>query len=101
MVVTPVVSAHPLVAVTNGAVKLGISCSSANCTGTVTLVDVATELGHSKYSLAAGTTAFVSVGLSDQALALLAGAKDHIINVTETLTVKGGATVTRRIGLVS
>lgn len=101
VVVTPVVSAHPLVAVTNGAVTLGISCSSANCTGTVTLVDVATELGHSKYSLAAGTTASVSVGLSHQALALLAGAKDHIINVTETLTVNGGATVTRRIGLVS
>jgi hypothetical protein len=43
----------------------------------------------------------VSVGLSNQALALLAGAKDHTINVTETLAVNGGATVTKRIALVS
>src|SRR5208282_6859940 len=101
VVVAPVVSTHPLVAVTNGAVKLGISCSSANCVGTVTLVDVQTELGQNKYSLEAGTTGYVSVGLSHRALVLLAGAKDHTINVTETLTVNGGATVTRRIALVS
>ncbi len=52
-------------------------------------------------SLAAGTTGYVSVGLSNQALALLAGAKDHTIYVTETLAVNGGATVTKRIALVS
>ena len=96
----PTVTTHPAVSVSNNSVKLGLSCADAACTGTVTLVDIRTELGHSKYALAAGTTGYVTVGLFHQASVLLAGAKNHSIDVTETISVTGGKTVTKRITLV-
>jgi hypothetical protein len=96
----PVVSPYTRVTVSNKAVTLQLRCSASTCVGTVSLVDVKTELGHSHYDLGAGQTGHVRVGLFQPALALLHGAKDHTINATETVTVTGGKTVTTVITLV-
>lgn len=85
------------VVVSKQAVSLELRCGTAKCSGVITLVDLKTELGHSKYALAAGKTGYVGVGLFKQALTLLAGAKNHTIGVTETITVTGGKTVTKKI----
>jgi hypothetical protein len=73
---------------------------AATCAGTVSLVDVRTGLGHSSYHLGAGQTGHVRVVLFRPALVLLAGAKDHTINATETVTVTGGRTVRTTVTLV-
>jgi hypothetical protein len=96
----PVVSAFTRLAVSDKAVTLELRCTAATCVGTVALVDLRTSLGHANYNLAAGQTGHVRVGLFEPALALLAGAKDHTINATETVTVKGGKTVRTTVTLV-
>ena len=78
-----------------------LRCATAKCAGLITLVDLKTELGHSKYDLAAGQTGYATVGLFPQVLPLLAAAKDHTINATETVTVSGGTTVTKRISVTT
>ena len=83
--------------VSGRAVRLELRCAQAKCTGAVTLMDVRTELGHAKYDLAAGKIGYVTVGLFQQALSLLAGAKDHTLELTETATVNGGERVTKRV----
>ena len=87
--------------VANQAVKLELRCATAKCAGLITLVDLKTELGHSKYDLAAGQTGYATVGLFPQVLPLLAAAKDHTINATETVTVSGGTTVTKKISVTT
>jgi hypothetical protein len=96
----PVVSPFTRVGVSDKSVTLELRCTAATCVGTVALVDVRTGLGHANYDLAAGQTGHVRVGLFEPALALLAGAKDHTINATETVTVKGGKTVRTTVTLV-
>jgi hypothetical protein len=96
----PVVSPFTRVGVSDKSVTLELRCTAATCVGTVALVDVRTSLGHANYDLAAGQTGHVRVGLFEPALALLAGAKDHTINATETVTVKGGKTVRTTVTLV-
>ena len=63
------------------------------CSGVITLTDVRTEVGHSKYKVAAGKSGTISVGLLADGKSLIAGAKKHTIKVTETITVTGGSTV--------
>ena len=87
--------------VSKQAVALELRCATAKCAGVITLVDVRTELGHGKYALGAGQTGYASVGLFQQALPLLAAAKDHTINATETVTVAGGKTVTRKVAITT
>ena len=87
-------------AVSKKAVQLKLGCSAAPCSGVITLTDVRTEIGHSKYSLAAGKTGKVSVGLFAVAQTLLAGAKHHTITVTETVTVAGGTTIKPKLTIV-
>ncbi len=96
----PVISPFTRLTVTNKTVTLQLRCSASTCAGTVSLVDVKTQLGHSQYDLGAGQTGHVRVGLFQPALALLAGAKDHTINATETVTVTGGKTVRTTVTLV-
>ena len=86
---------------------LGQVCVACHCgarrpraSARLSLVDVRTGLGHANYDLAAGQTGHVRVVLFEPALALLAGAKDHTINATETVTVKGGKTVRTTVTLV-
>jgi hypothetical protein len=81
-------------------VKLKLVCKIVACTGVITLVDVRTEVGHSKFKVAAGKTGTISVGLLTDGKALLAGAKHHTIKVTETITVNGGPTVKSKVTLV-
>ncbi len=98
----PAVSALTTTArVAKRAVPLEVRCTTAECAGVITLVDIRTELGHAKYSLAAGQTGTVSVGLFQQSLPLLAAAKDHTINATETITVAGGRTVSRKVAVTT
>jgi hypothetical protein len=86
--------------VSKGVVKLKLVCKIVACTGVITLVDVRTEVGHSKFKVAAGKTGTISVGLLTDGKALLAGAKHHTIKVTETITVNGGPTVKSKVTLV-
>jgi hypothetical protein len=87
-------------AVVKKTVQLKLGCKLAACSGVITLVDVRTELGHSKYHLAPGKTGTVTVGLFAEAGTLLAGAKHHTIKVTETVTVAGGRTISPKLSLV-
>jgi hypothetical protein len=98
---TPAVSSGTKSAtVSKGLVKLKVDCKVVACTGVITLVDVRTEVGHSKFKVAAGKSGTVSVGLLADGKALLAGAKHHTIKVTETITVNGGPTVKSKVTLV-
>ncbi len=95
----PVVSPFTRLTVSGKSVTLELRCAAATCVGTVTLVDVRTGLGHANYDLGAGQTGHVRVVLFQPALALLAGAKDHTVNATETVTVMGGKTVRTTVTL--
>jgi hypothetical protein len=95
-----VVAPYSTVSVSDKSVTLELRCSGAPCAGTVSLFDLRTELGHAQYDLGAGQTGHVRVGLFQPALALLAGARDHTINATETVTVTGGKTAATKITLV-
>jgi hypothetical protein len=86
--------------VSKGVVKLKLVCKIVACTGVITLTDVRTEVGHSKFKVAAGKTGTISVGLLTDGKTLLAGAKKHTIKVTETITVTGGKTVKPKLTLV-
>jgi len=97
----PVVAPHTTLRVSDKSVTVELRCRNAPCAGTVALVDVKTELGHSHYNLSAGQTGSVTVGLFPQALTLLAGAKGHAIDVTETITVTGGKAATTTLTLLN
>ncbi len=88
------------VSVSQEAIKLKLSCGTLACSGVITLVDVRTEVGHSKFHLAAGKTGTISVGILADGRMLLAGAKKHTIKVTATVTVTGGATIKSKVTLV-
>ena len=97
----PMVKSHTASAsVSKQAVQLKLSCATLACSGVITLVDVKTEVGHSKFHLAAGKSGTITVGLLPDGKALLAGAKKHTIKVTETVTVTGGATIKSKVTLV-
>jgi hypothetical protein len=81
-------------------VSLKFSCGGAACSGQVVLTDVKTEVGHSKFSLGAGKTGWVKIGLFTDGLGFIAHAKKHTITVTATITVTGGATVKDKVNLV-
>jgi hypothetical protein len=97
----PVVSSGTSSAkVSKNAVKLKLSCKVVACSGVITLTDVKTEVGHSKYKVAAGKSGTISVGLLTDGKHLIAGAKKHTIKVTETVTVTGGNTIKPKVTLV-
>lgn len=87
--------------VSKRAVSLELRCATAKCAGVITLVDIKTELGHGKYDLGAGQTGYATVGLFPQVTSLLADAKDHTVNATETVTVAGGKTVAKKIAITT
>jgi hypothetical protein len=86
--------------VSKNVVKLKLNCRVLACSGVITLTDVKTEVGHSKYKVAAGKSGTISVGLLTDGKSLIAGAKKHTIKVTETITVTGGPTVKSKVTLV-
>ncbi len=97
----PVVSSGTSSAkVTKNAVELKLTCKVAACSGVITLTDVKTEVGHSKYKVAAGKSGTIRVGLLTDGTHLIAGAKKHTIKVTETVTVAGGKTIAPKLTLV-
>ena len=97
----PTVSALTTTAiVSKDLTQLQLRCSGATCRGQITLVDVSTVVAAESYSLAAGKTATFPTQLNSKGVQLLAHAAHHAITVTETVTVSGGTTVTKRITLV-
>ena len=67
----------------------------------MTLTDVTTVVGKSKYKVKAGKTVTVAVRLGAKGTELLAGAKHHTIKVTAKVTVSGGTTVKQKTTLVA
>ncbi|HUC14187.1 MAG TPA: hypothetical protein VMS00_07020 [Acidimicrobiales bacterium] len=82
-------------------VHLELKCTVEACKGTVTLVDVTTNVGSQHYSLRAGKKGIVVVHLRPKGIQFLAGAKHHTIKVTAIVTVTGGKTVKERTTLVA
>ncbi|MGH3267160.1 MAG: hypothetical protein ACRDNS_34850, partial [Trebonia sp.] len=105
-------------------VPLKLSCKTANCTGQVTLTVVETMVRKGKqakqgnrakhgrkrthrrktltcarasYKLRAGKTIRVTVTLTKAGRTAIVHARRHILRLTETVTVRGGATVKRRV----
>lgn len=87
--------------VTKDVVDLRLRCTAAACTGTVTLTDVTTVVGTSKYKVKAGKTGTVAIRLRAKGTEFLAGAKHHTIKVTAKVTVSGGQTVKQKTTLVA
>jgi hypothetical protein len=86
--------------VVKGVVGVKIKCTGAKCAGTVTLTDVTTVVATAKYSERVGKTNTFAVYLKVVGNKLLAGAKDHTIKVTATVTVTGGTTIKQKTTLV-
>jgi hypothetical protein len=82
-------------------VHLELKCTVEACKGTVTLVDVTTNVGSQHYSLRAGKKGIVVIHLRPKGIQFLAGAKHHTIKVTAIVTVTGGKTVKERTTLVA
>ena len=111
----PAVSASAAIGRVTGAIaKIAVACSSAPCSGTVTLSIKKTVilhqrkkrtkrktetlvLGRGTFSLSTGASGPVSVKLDAKGRALLAKSRAHRLVVTETLTVVGGKTVTKLV----
>jgi len=83
-----------------GAVIIVLHCKVLECKGTITLTDVITVVGSSTYSVKAGKSDDVTIGLNDPGLRLVHGAKDETIKVTAKVTVTGGKTVKQKTTLV-
>ena len=78
-------------AVSKSTARLRLTCTTA-CTGTVTLWYHNVRFATTAYHLAPGKGHTFSARLSARAVRLLGEAKGHILEVEETVTVKGGAT---------
>lgn len=83
------------------AVSLRVYCASATCSGEITLTDVRTVVGSSKYSVVAGKSKAYTVGINAKGQKLIKSAKGHAITVTELVTADGGKVKTsRKIAIV-
>ena len=88
-------------AVSGSTARLRLTCTTA-CTGTITLWYHNSRFATTAYHLAAGNKGHTfSARLSATAMRLLGEAKGHILQVEETVTVKGGATKRVRLELGS
>jgi hypothetical protein len=86
--------------VARDAVQVKLRCSQVTCRGRITLNDGKALLANVSYGMVAGTTATWAVQLDHTALRLLAGAKHHTLNATQTVTVTDGMSIKKQIALV-
>ncbi|HMK96412.1 MAG TPA: hypothetical protein VK425_02635 [Acidimicrobiales bacterium] len=86
-------------AVTGGIVYLEFGCRVQACSGTITLTDVATKVAGANYHASTGQTFSVHLGVNKTGMGYLKGAKDHTIEVWDTITVNGGNTTRDRLVL--
>jgi hypothetical protein len=81
-------------------VELKLRCSGATCRGTIWLNYNRLSLASKSYGMLAGTTSAWTALLNKEAMNLLARAKYHTLNVTETVTVGDGPTARLSVTLV-
>jgi hypothetical protein len=86
--------------VSGNKVELRLQCSGATCQGTIWLNYGRSSLAKKSYGMVVGTTATWTTYLNKEAMHLLARARYHTLNATETVTVSDGPTVHRQITLV-
>jgi hypothetical protein len=87
-------------AVSGNKVELKLHCSGATCQGTIWLNYGRPSLAKKSYGMVVSTTATWTTYLNKEAMHLLARARYHTLNATETVTVSDGPTVHRQITLV-
>ena len=87
-------------AVSGNKVELKLHCSGATCQGTIWLNYGRPSLAKKSYGMVVGTTSTWTTYLNREAMHLLARARYHTLNATETVTVSDGPTVHRQITLV-
>jgi len=87
-------------AVSGNKVELKLHCSGATCQGTIWLNYGRPSLANKSYGMVVGTTSTWTTYLNKEAMHLLARARYHTLNATETVTVSDGATVRKQITLV-
>ena len=79
-------------AVSGSTARLRLTCTTA-CAGTITIWYHKVRFATTAYHLAPGMGHTFSARLSARAMRLLGEAKGHILEVDETVTVKGGVTI--------
>jgi hypothetical protein len=87
--------------VSGNKVELKLHCSGSTCQGTIWLNYGRLSLAKKSYGMVVGTTSTWTTYLNNEAMHLLARARYHTLNATETVTVSDGPTVHRQITLVS
>ena len=87
-------------AVSGNKVELKLHCSGTTCQGTIWLNYGRPSLAKKSYGMVVGTTSTWTTYLNNEAMHLLARARYHTLNATETVTVSDGPTVHRQITLV-
>lgn len=87
-------------AVSGNKVELKLHCSGATCQGTIWLNYGRSSLAKKSYGMVVGTMSTWTTYLNKEAMHLLARARYHTLNATETVTVSDGPTVHRQITLV-
>jgi hypothetical protein len=86
--------------VSGNKVELKLHCSGATCQGTIWLNYGRSSLAKKSYGMVVGTTSTWTTYLNKEAMHLLARARYHTLNATETVTVSDGQTVHRQITLI-
>ncbi len=105
----------PYIVASGDSVGVPISCAKATCTGTIELTEqIVTRhrrgrhriirrktvvLGRGSYSLAAGHSATIVIGLTSTGRHALAKARHHRLSVRLLVFVSGGATLSRSVVL--
>lgn len=86
--------------ITKKSVALRVYCKGAACKGTIKLTDVRTIVGSKTYKVNAGTSKQFTFTINQQGLSMAAKAPAKTITVTESVSVSGGKTVSKKISLV-
>ncbi len=94
-----VIALNRQAAVSGPTARLRLTCTKAACSGTITLWYHNVRFATTAYHLAPGKGHTFSARLSARAMRLLGEAKGHVLEVDQTVTVKGGATIKARLEL--
>jgi hypothetical protein len=86
--------------ITKKSVALRVYCKGAACKGTIKLTDVRTIVGSKTYKVNAGTSKQFTFAINQQGLSMASKAPGKTITVTESVSVTGGKTVSKKISLV-
>lgn len=76
---------------------LELACAAAACRGTAELESKSTVLAKATYSIASGRSATVKLALTAAGKKAFADAKSHAVSATASVSVTGGATVSKSV----